>query len=106
MAEQALRRLMAASKSGAKGKEEQERRTNGTGSKSKAVWDAALAAIQAGDNAEREKEEKANWEGEDTEMEAPIGATKIKVSSNVSFDSSMVVNYDKKYWRQASRGRA
>jgi transcription initiation factor TFIID subunit 8 len=104
MAEQALRRLMAASKSGADGKEVQ-RRLNRAGSKSKAVWDAAWAAIQQADNDEMEKEEQADWEGEDTEMAPPVGATKVKAPPNAVFDTAMIVNYDRKYWRQAARGR-
>lgn len=104
MAEQALRRLMAASKSGADGKEVQGR-LNRAGSKSKAVWDAAWAAIQQADNEEREKEEQAEWEGEDTEMAPPVGATKVRAAPTAVFDTNMIVNYDRKFWRQAARGR-
>jgi len=104
IAEQALRRLMAASKSGSNGKEAQGR-LGRAGSKSKAVWDAAWAAIQQADNNEREKEEKADWEGEDTEIAPPVGATKVRAASNAVFDTTMIANYDRKYWRQAARGR-
>lgn len=105
MAEQALRRLMEASKAGVE-KTRQASAARGRGQvHSTKAWLAALDTIQQTDQAELERDEPEHDEWEDEEDEAPpfIGATKTKIVPSTSFESATVVNHDKQYWRTSAR---
>jgi len=77
-------------------------------------WDAVWKAAQRMDEEEREREEKERQaememgevEMEDDmlmmmEMEAPMGAKKAKVLLNAPFESDMLVNHDRRFWRES-----
>lgn len=103
LAEQALRKLMAAKKSGS-----QKRRPLGEVQQSsvevqrRQVWEDALQAVMKEDEQERKRYEEADieggWEIDEANGDRD-GAGVMKP------DIGMLVNYDRKYWRKGAQER-
>lgn len=96
MAEQALRKLMAASKSG-KSKALTRDRQGSRRQQDEEMWRETLDAVMQEDEAERKRhaEVYGGW-GLD-------GAADDRASEGLKIDSGMLVNYDRKYWRKAAQ---
>lgn len=111
LAEQALRKLMAAQKQGGqlKGRERQIRpHRERPQAEAKKVWEEALQAI-LDDDAE---EKRRNEESEDMAFAMAMdgatdrNATIANGSGGAAAEAAMLVNYDRKYWRKSAQGGA
>ncbi|KAH8701300.1 transcription factor TFIID complex subunit 8 C-term-domain-containing protein [Phaeosphaeriaceae sp. PMI808] len=109
LAEQSLRKLMAAQKAGMQkqnvGKRKQSRRMKA----SNRLWQQGMTELLAEEkqnekNEEqrraREAEEEADW---DAPLEARIQQIPVTVDRNVSLDEGVHVNYEQRFWRKSAR---
>jgi hypothetical protein len=104
MAEQALRRLMEASKVGGKEKNTKECALVPQG-RSARSWDGALKAIEGKDGEEEAQETRLERESSVLSNRPAMGATVTKISPNETFESAAVVNSDRLRWREMARGK-
>jgi transcription initiation factor TFIID subunit 8 len=106
MAEQALRRLMAASS-----KAGEERAAVGrksiTSGRAKSALEKALETARELEAAEELKDDAgAEFDMDDMDIDFPVIARRQKTVSDTSFESGLAVNYDRRYWRASGRGKA
>jgi transcription initiation factor TFIID subunit 8 len=114
LAEQSLRKLMAAQKAGLQGNKARKQRRSKRMKKSDALWQDAMNDLQA-DEEEREEIERRRpqfsfddeiddvdegWNNENETRPKPRPEKKKK--SNLP--EGVHVNYDQKYWRKSARG--
>jgi hypothetical protein len=105
MAEQALRRLTAASSKATEGRAVFERGGD-TSSRVKSAWDQALQTAQQMDAREVEKENTCmELDVDDMDVDFPVVGGRSKPSLNTSLESGLAVNYDRRYWRASGRGK-
>jgi len=96
MAEQALRKLMAANKSGMKGKRFTRDRQGSKRQQDEQMWKETLEAAMLEDEAERRRHaDNGEW-GAD-------GSADEKGTEGLKIDSGMLVNYEKKFWRKGAQ---
>jgi hypothetical protein len=111
LAEQALRKLMAARFAG---KEAHRKGTPGAveakseaQGKNEMIWEETMRAVLEADEEERRRHEEEDWEGDAGGGDLPMvnGDIRAKVErhSVPAFDEGMSVNYERRYWRQAAR---
>lgn len=97
LAEQALRKLMAASKTGLQKRGGMNNRQSAQRRKSDRLWAHAMAAIQKDEQTSVMRETDLDF-GFDTKAAAKKAAQESKVE-----ESGMMVNYDRRYWRKAAQ---
>ncbi|KAF2435749.1 hypothetical protein EJ08DRAFT_645435 [Tothia fuscella] len=95
LAEQAMRKLVA---SGAHAKAATKIQRS---SKDQAIWEAAMQSLLEMDDEQKQKEDAAamDWEGENHALRAPG----VVIQKATDLSSTMLVNYEEKYWRPQKR---
>jgi transcription initiation factor TFIID subunit 8 len=104
MAEQALRRLMEASKVGQREKSTTKDSCLVPRGRSARSWDHALEAIERHDGEEEAREMRI--EKEMFFIPPAMGAMVTKVAPNETFESAAVVNCGRLNWREMARGKS
>jgi hypothetical protein len=93
LAEQAMRKLMtsAVPTKSARGRQDSK--------KDQMIWEETMEAIMQMDEEQRLREEEAEWDGDGMRN----AANHSKSQDTSEYDSAMLVNYDKRYWRKAAQ---
>jgi transcription initiation factor TFIID subunit 8 len=98
LAEQAMRKLVA---SGVQAKSATRVKPS---AKDQMVWDAAMKSLLQMDEEQKQRDDAAaamDWEGEGHQN----GADGVIISPATDLDSTMLVNYEEKYWRPVPQRR-
>lgn len=108
LAEQSLRKLMAAQKAGTQKQNVGKRKRSKRMKESDVLWQQAMTDL-LDDEKQREKEEaqqKARIAMEDDDWDAPMEAPVRQpiADRNVNLEEGVHVNYEQKYWRKSARG--
>ena len=109
LAEQSLRKLMAAQKAGIQKQNAGKRKRSKRMKESDKLWQEAMTDLLA-EEMEREEEEDRRQaridEDEDEEWEAPLDARirPPRVDRNVTLEEGVHVNYAQRFWRKSARG--
>ncbi|CAO2653325.1 Nn.00g027360.m01.CDS01 [Neocucurbitaria sp. VM-36] len=108
LAEQSLRKLMAAQKAGIQKQNVGKRRRSKRMKESDNLWQNAMTNL-LDEEQEREKEEEqrqARLDEDEDEWDAPLGPRPRQpvVDRNVNLEEGVHVNYEQKYWRKSARG--
>jgi transcription initiation factor TFIID subunit 8 len=110
LAEQSLRKLMAAQKAGIQKQNVGKRKRSKRMKESNKLWQAAMTELLA-DEKQNEKEEalrQAQEAEEEPDWDAPLEArsrpAQVTVDRNVSLEEGVHVNYEQRFWRKSARG--
>ncbi|KAF2024955.1 hypothetical protein EK21DRAFT_104319 [Setomelanomma holmii] len=110
LAEQSLRKLMAAQKAGIQKQNVGKRRRSRRMKESDRLWQDAMTELLADEKQNdrdeeqwlaREAEEEADW---DAVLDSRARITKVSVDRKVNLEEGVHVNYEQQYWRKAARG--
>lgn len=108
LAEQSLRKLMAAQKAGIQKQQVGKRKRSKRTKESDNLWQEAMSDLMSEEKA-REQEEaqrRAQMQDEDDDWDGPA-VSRIRqpaVDRNVNLEEGVHVNYEQKYWRKFARG--
>ncbi|KAF1843118.1 uncharacterized protein K460DRAFT_139778 [Cucurbitaria berberidis CBS 394.84] len=107
LAEQSLRKLMAAQKAGIQKQNVGKRKRSKRMKESDKLWQEAMIDLldeeQAGEKEEEQRQ--ARLDDEDDEWDAPRLRTRQPiVDRNVNLEEGVHVDYEQKYWRKSARG--
>ncbi|KAH9861265.1 hypothetical protein IAQ61_011002 [Plenodomus lingam] len=107
LAEQSLRKLMAAQKAGIQKRNVGKRKRSKRMKESDSLWQEAMADLFAEESA-RDKEDqqrRAQIADDDGAWDAPVEPpTRSAVDRNVNLEEGLHVNYEQKFWRKSARG--
>lgn len=104
LAEQALRRLVAASSKASEGRNAVGKHAAVSG-RALSAWEKALEKAQEIDKAQQAMEEAENMDADDMETDLSLPTRKAKAVQDTSFESGIAVNYDRRFWRASGRGK-
>jgi transcription initiation factor TFIID subunit 8 len=108
LAEQSLRKLMAAQKAGMQKQNIGRRKRSKRMKQSDGLWQTAMTDVLT-EEKDREKEEerqRAREEAEENDWNVPL-ETRLRqptVDRNVNLDEGVHVNYEQRFWRKSARG--
>ncbi|KAH7070637.1 transcription factor TFIID complex subunit 8 C-term-domain-containing protein [Paraphoma chrysanthemicola] len=110
LAEQSLRKLMAAQKAGVQKQNVGKRKRSRRMKESDRLWQEAMTDL-LGDEKQndkdeeqrqaREAEEEADW---DAVLDSRARPTQVTIDRKVNLEEGVHVNYEQQYWRKAARG--
>lgn len=110
LAEQSLRKLMAAQKAGIQKQNVGKRKRSRRMKESDKLWQAAMTDLLA-DEKQNEKDEahqRAMEAEEEPDWDAPLEARQrqalLTVDRNVNLEEGVHVNYEQRFWRKSARG--
>jgi transcription initiation factor TFIID subunit 8 len=110
LAEQSLRKLMAAQKAGIQKQNVGKRKRSKRMKESDKLWQEAMTDLLADEKQSekeeqqrraREAEEELDW---DAPLDAQIRKTPTTFDRNVNLDEGVHVNYERRFWRKSARG--
>lgn len=116
LAEQSLRKLMAAQKAGIQKQTAGKRKRSKRMKESDRLWQEAMTdllneekAREQSDARQRAREEEAETEADDETwnaivMERQSRQPVVNVDRNVNLEEGVHVNYDQRFWRKSARG--
>ena len=110
LAEQSLRKLMAAQKAGIQKQSVGKRKRSKRMKESDKLWQEAMTDLLTEEKQnEKEEEQRRVREAEDeAEWDAPLEArsrqTPVTVDRNVSLEEGVHVTYEQRFWRKSARG--
>ena len=116
LAEQSLRKLMAAQKAGIQKQTAGKRKRSKRMKESDALWQDAMTDMlheekerELSDARQRQREQDAAWMSDEDEANAYLGERDnlqpiINVDRNVNLEEGVHVNYDQRFWRKSARG--
>ncbi|OAK99607.1 hypothetical protein IQ06DRAFT_251851 [Phaeosphaeriaceae sp. SRC1lsM3a] len=110
LAEQSLRKLMAAQKAGIQKQNAGRRKRSRRMKESDKLWQQAMTQLLE-DEKQSEKEEeqrRAREAEEEADWDAPLDSrtrqAALTVDRNVNLEEGVHVNYDQRFWRKSARG--
>ncbi|KAJ4361811.1 hypothetical protein N0V83_010752 [Neocucurbitaria cava] len=108
LAEQSLRKLMAAQKAGIQKQNVGKRKRSKRMKQSDSLWTEAMTGL-VNEEQEQDKEEEqrlAQLDDDDDEWDAPLAPRprQTTVDRSVNLEEGVHVNYDRRYWRKSARG--
>ncbi|KAH3908280.1 transcription initiation factor TFIID subunit 8 [Parastagonospora nodorum] len=110
LAEQSLRKLMAAQKAGIQKRNAGRRKRSARMKKSDELWQAAMTDLLAEEkqNDKEEERQRAMDADEEPDWDAPMEArprqAPVTVDRNVNLEEGVHVNYEQRFWRKSARG--
>ena len=114
LAEQSLRKLMAAQKAGIQKQTAGKRKRSKRMKESDRLWQEAMMDLlneekehEKNEAQQRAREEEAEMEADDDNWNAPLVERQFRqpiVDRNVNLEEGVHVNYDQRFWRKSARG--
>ncbi|KAF1924589.1 uncharacterized protein M421DRAFT_424723 [Didymella exigua CBS 183.55] len=114
LAEQSLRKLMAAQKAGIQKQTAGKRKRSTRMRESDRLWQEAMTDLlheekehEKSEARQRAREEEAEMEADDDSWNAPLVERQLRqpiVDRNVNLEEGVHVNYDQRFWRKSARG--